>query len=114
MANKKSVMMGDDVVANVGYSNAGLAKPSEPEYPYCLRIHLGPQEIANLGMTELPKLGSEMMLLAKVKVMGMRVDSEMGNTLEIQITDMAMSEEKSREEKKPKEQVLYGETKKEV
>lgn len=113
MANKKNVMMGDDVVANVGYSNNGIAKPSEPEYPYCLRIHLGPQELQNLAMTEMPKLGSELMMLAKVKVMGMRIDQEMGNTLEIQITEMAMSEEKSREQK-PKEQVLYGEPKKEV
>lgn len=99
--------MGDDVVPNVGFSNKGLneEKESEKEYPYCLRIYLGPEELKNLGINELPNLGVELDLLAKAKVVELRSDEKHGNTMTIQITDMAV---KSSEKKKDTAELLYG------
>ena len=106
MALKKNTILGgDDVVANVGYSAKGLAEPSKPEYPYCLRLNLGPDEIKMLGMTELPKINSEMKLEAKVKVVGIST-SEYGDRLELQITDMALDMDK--DEESSIENIMYG------
>lgn len=109
MALKKNTILGgDDVVANVGYSAKGLSEPSKPEYPYCLRLSLGPDELKMLGITELPKINSEMELEAKVKVVGVST-SEHGDRLELQITEMALDNDD--DEETPLENIMYGENK---
>ena len=100
-------MMGDEMVSNVGYSNKGLggAEKEEESYPYCLKLYLGPDELKMLELKELPKLGSSLDLMAKVKVMSMRIEG-MGNCLELQITDMALG---SNKKLKNVEKMLYSE-----
>lgn len=109
MGLNKMMAMSDEVVANVGYSNKGLAeKPSEPKYPYCLRLYLSQQELDMLGMTELPPVGSVMEMEAKVMIVGQRLDDG-AKTMELQITDMELSYEMEMEdEKSSPEDVLYG------
>jgi hypothetical protein len=109
MAMKKNTILGgDDVVANVGYSAAGLSEKPKEEYPICLKLYLGPDEIKMLGITELPEISSELELEAKVKVVGISKD-ERGSRLELQITDMSLESEKDNDE--PIENIMYGEAK---
>ena len=97
---------GDEIVKNVGYSAAGLGAEKEgPEYPYCLKLYLGPEELAKLGMTELPPLGSTIELMAKAMIVGQRLDDN-NKTMEIQITDMALG--KGESDKKSPLEALYG------
>lgn len=110
MAIAKSNMAedGDEIVKNVGYSAAGLGSEKEvegPEYPYCLKLYLGPDELAKLGMTELPQLGSLVDMMAKVKVVGQRLDDN-NKTMEIQIVEMALG--KIEQENKNPAEALYG------
>ena len=109
MAMKKNIILGgDDVVANVGYSNAGLSEPAKqekPEYPYCLRLSLGSEEMKMLGMSKLPEINSEMELEAKVKVVGIST-GEYGDRLELQITDMALDDDA--DEEMSAEEKIYG------
>ena len=94
----------DDVVAAGGFSNKGLSEKG-PEYPYCLKLYLGPDELAKLGITELPALDDKMDLVAKVEVVGLRQEHG-NNTMEVQIVAMELSEPKK---EKSAEQALYGE-----
>lgn len=112
MAIMKSNMAedSDEIVKNVGYSAAGLGSEGEkaaegPEYPYCLKLYLGPEELAKLGMTELPQLGSTIDLMAKAMVVGQRLDDN-NKTMEIQITDMALGSGEAA--KKSPLEALYG------
>lgn len=106
MAMKKNTVLGgDDVVANVGYSSAGLSEPSKPEYPYCLKLFLGPDELKMLGIEKMPEINSMMELEAKVKVVGIRSD-ERGNYVDLQITDMMLDNDK--DEEIPLENIMYG------
>jgi hypothetical protein len=109
MALKKNTILGgDDVVANVGYSNKGLSEPSQaekPEYPFCLRLSLGSEELKMLGIEKMPALKSEMELEAKVIVVGIST-SEYGDRLELQITDMAIDDDA--DEEMSTEEKIYG------
>lgn len=74
--------------------------PSESAYPYGLVLRLGDDELTKLGLTELPKVGAELHLVAKVEVIAVSdYDSKDGgdhSSVEYQITDMAlMQPEKS-------------------
>jgi len=105
MALKKNTILGgDDVVANVGYSSAGLSEKPKEEYPMCLRLYLGPEEIKMLGFEKLPELNSNMILSGKVKVVGLST-SEHGDRLELQITDMDLGPEKKEQSSEEK---FYG------
>lgn len=109
MALKKNTILGgDDVVANVGYSSAGLSEKPKEEYPMCLRLYLGPEEIKMLGLTELPDIDAELELEAKVKVVGIS-KSEYGPRLELQITEMALDMDD--DEENSLENIMYGENK---
>ncbi len=110
IAKSNAAEDGAEIVKDVGYSNKGISKSDQPEYPYCLKIYLGPKELDSLGVKELPQLGSFMMMMAKVKVVSQRLDEGAGKTMEIQITEMSLEAER---EKNPI-QALYGEIKQEA
>jgi len=112
MAIKKKMMaLGDEVVPNVGFSNKGISDESseEKEYPYCLRLYLGPDELSSLGIEKLPELGSVLQILASAKVCELKSDEKYGNSLVLQITDMAVKS--AGQEKKDPSVALYGENK---
>lgn len=72
-----------------------LAPEMRDEYPYGLRIRLGNDELAKLGMTELPAIDSEMKLTALVCVVEIsQSDSASGEpyrSVELQIEQMALA-----------------------
>lgn len=78
---------------------------AKPEYPYCLKLYLSQQELDMLEIEDLPVVGTMLKLNAKVLVSSTRSDVEMGNTMELQITEMELGSEK-----KPMnpEEALYG------
>lgn len=88
MAMKKT-MMAEGAVKE-GFSMAQPVKKESPEYPYCLRLYLGHEELMNLGLDKLPSIGSVVNIQAKAIVMGQRLNDENCKTMEIQITDMGI------------------------
>lgn len=75
-------------------------KPSEvsmdaPVYPYGLEVRLDNDALEKLGI-ELPEVGTEMLLIAKVKVTGASSnESENGKnrSVSLQITDMCLEDD---------------------
>lgn len=81
-AEKKDKAMPDSVIDD------------RPKYPYCLRLHLESDVVDKLGLKEMPDVEDIMSLVAKVKVMGVRIEENNGipkHSLELQITDMSLS-----------------------
>lgn len=70
----------------------GEMEYDEPRYPYGLCITLGKDELEKLGITSLPKVGTEMMIMAKTYVKMTRAYETQGEGedmgIELQITDM--------------------------
>jgi hypothetical protein len=70
----------------------GEIEYDEPRYPYGLCISLGKDELEKLGITALPKVGTEMMIMAKCYVKMTRAYETQGEGedmgIELQITDM--------------------------
>lgn len=68
------------------------AKVNRPEYPYGLTIDLDDGSMEKLGITELPTVGSEMTIMAKVVVKSVSSNqydgSEAESRMSLQITDM--------------------------
>lgn len=80
----------------------------EESYPYGLEVNLDEHSIEKLGLDELPEVGSQMMIMAKVDVTS--VSDRKGRTgqnrsINLQITEMELSKV---EEKKSTEETLYG------
>ena len=73
-----------------------------PEYPYGLSLHLCDDEMKKLGISMLPTVGETMSLLARVEVKSISMNDTVGGEktkhMELQITDMALGEERSPEE----------------
>ncbi|TDY26300.1 hypothetical protein B0G81_6810 [Paraburkholderia sp. BL6665CI2N2] len=69
-----------------------------PDYPYGLCISLGSDELAKLGIKDLPSIGAEMSLTATVKVTSVSSsESERGDgykSVSLQITQMALDDGK--------------------
>lgn len=65
-----------------------------PDYPWGLVIHMDQDELAKLGMKQLPGVGTEFGLHAKVKVTRASMSAVEGqdeeNYVDLQITDMAV------------------------
>lgn len=65
-----------------------------PEYPYGLRLSLDDDALEKLGITELPKVGTVMVLQARVEVCGTSAystqDKESEASVSLQITDMEL------------------------
>lgn len=101
MAIKKMMKMDDEIVENVGFSNKGMNEDENDdekeaeEYPYCLRLYLGSEELKMLGIKDLPKLGSKMPMNAIVKVIGMHAN-ENGQSLDLQIIAMELEQKKQK------------------
>lgn len=108
---------GEEIVADVGYSSEGLAheksesksepKKEGPDYPYCLKLYLGPDEVKKLALSQMPALGSSLEMMAKVMVVGQRLDDN-NMTLELQITDMGLDKPAAPMAKKSAVEALYG------
>lgn len=83
-------------------------QPMDSEYPYNLRLCLCPADLEKLGVEMLPEMGSEMMLIAKVKVCAVS-ERDYGDgvqkNLDLQITAMCLKEGKP--EKIAYEKKLY-------
>lgn len=83
----------------------------EPTYPYGLSIDLDDGSMEKLGITALPKVGTEMMITAKVVVKSVSSNQYEGSDAEsrmcLQITDMEISGESKKQDKA---QSLYGES----
>lgn len=69
---------------------------SGPDYPYGLSICLGADEMTKLGLKDLPAIGTEMEITAKVKVTSVSSsESESGSghkSVSLQITEMAIDD----------------------
>lgn len=71
-------------------------QPSDaPQYPYGLSIDLDDDSLEKLGITELPKVGAEMMITARVVVTSTSSYDTQGGEPEarvcLQITDMELA-----------------------
>lgn len=64
----------------------------KPRYPWGLQLHLEGDQLAALGMTDLPKVGSVMVIQCSVKVTGCREEEREGGeserTVSMQITEI--------------------------
>lgn len=69
--------------------------PEGPLYPYGLSLCLNDESLAKLGIDTLPAVGTELLIMAKVRVTGTRSSERQGgeksNDVDLQITDMALS-----------------------
>ena len=78
------------------------AETDRPEYSYGLKLNLDHETMKKLGM-KMPEIGKEMMLHAKVMVTDIhesKSESSEYRSLGLQITDMAIEEEKKSLEKR--------------
>lgn len=79
--------------AKEGY-NSGMM--DQPEYPYGLCISLDDGSLEKLGITALPKVGSEMQITARCVVTSVGSNQVQGGDLEsrvsLQITDMSVGQ----------------------
>jgi hypothetical protein len=66
-----------------------------PKYPYGLCLCLNDGSLQKLGITDLPPVGSELMVMAKTVVTSVRssqqMDGDKESGVDLQITDMALS-----------------------
>lgn len=74
------------------YNTVDGGMTDAPEYPYGLCIRLDDDALEKLGMTALPAIGTEMMVMAKVIVKSTSAYSRQGGEdhkdVELQITDL--------------------------
>lgn len=68
-----------------------MAAGDDPEYPYGLCLNLDEKQLDQLGLKELPKVGSTIRLEAKAQITGVsenETQSGSRRSLSIQITDL--------------------------
>ena len=82
-------------------------KPMKPEYPYGLRITLGPSEIKKLGIMNMPKLDEDFLMMAKCCAVEVRKGENGDHYLSLQIEEMKLKSTKEEDEDRP-EKVIYG------
>lgn len=102
----------EDEIVKERRSLLGQETMDKPKYPYGTRITIEDPHIAKLGFLELPEVGKEMMLMAKVIVKSVAdesvEDNHGGRRIELQLTDMMFKAEEEKEERTP-DKVLFGE-----
>jgi hypothetical protein len=73
------------------YAEVGMDSDG-PDYPYGLCISLGKEELDKLGITSLPEVGTEMMVMAKGFVKSVSSHEYKGEgkhmSVEVQLTDV--------------------------
>lgn len=88
-------MTADEAKEYGGPCQVAADSPEGPVYPYGLEICLSDESLKKLGITELPPVGTELLVMAKVRVVGTRSSERQGgqkhNDVDLQITDMALS-----------------------
>lgn len=87
----------------------GTVEADEPRYPYGLCLHLGKDELEKLGVSDLPDVGTPVMIQAKAFVKSTSAYETQGDgksmSAELQITDMELVPG----EKKDPASVMYPE-----
>lgn len=90
-----------------------MSKPmpmDTPQYPWGLQIRLDNDSLKKLGISDLPKVGKKMMLVARVEVSSASQHTMKGGndnmSVELQITDMCLESES---ESKDASKALYEE-----
>lgn len=85
----------------------GEVEADEPQYPYGLCLNLGKDELEKLGITQLPDVGTPVMIQAKAFVKSTNAYETQGDGksmgVELQITDLEMAPG----EKKDPASVMY-------
>lgn len=102
----KSMKMSAEERKNGGPETAAVPKE---DYPYGLRVRLNSDSIEKVGMTELPKVGTKMVMLARVEVVSTgqyQTDSGKDQNMELQITHLDFGPDD--EEGETKSDKLYG------
>lgn len=96
--------------------NIATAEVAKPEYPYGLKINLGPKELEKLDIMKAPEVGAFFYIKGKVEVVSVEKDESQssgeGLRVCLQIKEMAMHDKDADKAEKPKgetEQVMYGE-----
>ena len=78
------------------YGGEATMASDAPEYPYGLCIRLDDDALEKLGITALPAIGTEMMVMAKVIVKSTSAYSRQGGEdhkdVELQITDLEIGQ----------------------
>lgn len=94
MSNLVEMRLSDEEKKNM-HEHSVLA--DTPSYPYGLRIELDKNTVKKLGITDAPKVGSEMMIMAKVEVSNVNMTKMQGDeynmSVSLQITSMGLAEE---------------------
>lgn len=88
-------------MARTAQEKAEIVKQSDPattdsvsEYPWGLSLCLNEDSLEKLGVTDLPKPGTEVTIMAKARVTGVRMSADEGDNIDrqgvdLQITDMS-------------------------
>lgn len=75
------------------YSTEAIASDA-PSYPYGLCLHLDDDALQKLGLTEMPAVGTELMVMAKAIVKGTSAHAYEGEqahrSVDVQITDLEL------------------------
>lgn len=90
-----------------------LVSPQREEYPWGLRIHLEAEQLAALGIKDLPEVGAEIQIVAIAKVVSASISASEGQSREhrsvgLQLTDMELAPPPSAAKKKSTASVLFG------
>ena len=78
----------------------------QPDYSWGTSIELRNPELAKLGITQMPQMGTELMIAGKARVTAMRADGD-GKCLSLQITHLAV-DDGATAPRKSTASVLYG------
>lgn len=82
-----------------------------PQYPWGLQIHLDDKPLEKLGLKDLPKVGTALMLMARVEVQSVsssdRKDGDPSRSVGLQITHMCLESE----DKMSDSDLFYGKEK---
>jgi hypothetical protein len=91
----------------IAYSEVAEKEDDGPQYPYGLCIHLEKEQLAALGITEMPEIGASMMIHANAYVKTVsQYDTKDGKDqrVELQITEMDVQPG----EAKDASEIMYG------
>lgn len=65
-----------------------------PKFPFGLSLHLDEESMDKLGVDKLPKVGTKMIMTARVEVTSVHADQQLGGgknrSMGLQITDLAL------------------------